>query len=105
MDEYCPIINIIIIIFIIRKECMLDNDNDYANFCSLEGWPVDSLLQNTFKGGVMNSKLFITILALLVQVPLPSQQEANDFVPWYWIKHWVAKMPCGTPIPYKSIVW
>lgn len=37
MDEYCPIINIIIIIFIIRKECMLDNDNDYANFCSLEG--------------------------------------------------------------------
>ena len=52
MDEYCPIINIIniiiIIIFILRKECMLDNDNDYAKFCSLEGWPVDSLLQNTF---------------------------------------------------------
>ena len=56
----------------------------YLNlFFFLQGWTVELLLQNTFKGGVMDPKLFVAILALLVQVPLPSQQQANDFAPWY----------------------
>ena len=70
MGGYYPII--------ISKEYVLPESIFF-----LQGWTVELLLQNTFKGGVMDPKLFVAILALLVQVPLPSQQQANDFAPWY----------------------